>query len=645
MLGDRDLSSLSVSPDMASTGPYIDELEGYRQAYNAHTKASAQMGMTESFAEKEAEQIRWLHEQGEISIPALSEDFVDEYLAEVPRPFAMSGNYKDVYRYYGGEESPEVAKRLQDYDLRIEDMRKKYPQRKFMNSREMFDSVVRDGVEAEARVSSSRGGGIGKFVGEAVASLNPSTDPINAATLMVGGAGSTALKRILSQFGAQSAVESLNQVLGVQEQRRIMGLSSGWRDALSRVAMAGVGGAMVQGGGEAIGAAVRGGKRWFADAPETIKPPVAAKVQITPEMTAAGRAQITAAIQRLDPLTRTPEGRARATQDLDYMASRLDAWGGEAPVNLRPPRADTALPRAATEDFISRPEMTATPYDNVDVVARKIDPQTFEVFDRLSEQKIAMRAQLDAMRPESAGVREQIDDISDRIDNLRNKVERNSQAGTRRATAQSKRLEEMVQEREALMRQSGGEDTPPMRAVREELQRIDYKMRDMYPQVTRAYTQARGEWSASQSMHDRVSNMIRSGRKELPPARVAETAQEAFERIGSPEDAAPILVRAPSVASKIPQGADNMTVAQIIAKQDSEVLNETIEAFRASINKVLKGEEPVTVPGYESKLNMSDEIITTNKDGTGQRKTTVREMLAEHAETEEDLKAIKSCSI
>lgn len=651
MLGNANSNDDYVQSGNAASGPYIDSLEGFKQSWEAQTKASAQMGMVQALSDIDFEQSRWLKEQGEIDVPLLSPEFAEQYLEKgLPRPFAVSGSYKDVYRFYGKGGDEATAQALEAYDKRIEQMRQKYPQRKFMSSREMFDKVVSDAVEAERTVEQSRGGGFGKFLGGAAASvLSPSTDPLNTLTLGIGGVGKTAVARIATEAGAQSVIEGLNQITGVQEQREIMGLSHGFADAASRVGMAAIGGAAGQGIAEGVGYA---GRRFFrgtpADPAPAFEPPKT--FTRTAEQDAEAMANLRRAMGDIHPLTKTPEGRARATQDLDYIKSRLEAWDGEKPLDIRPPRTDTAIPQPVDDIIPAAIRDKALGNDSIDVRARQIDAKTFKVYDELADQKVVLRAELDRMRPDSAQLQERVNDISDRIDAITQKVERQWQVSPKRAQASQKRLDEMIAERDTLVEQIKGRDTPEMARVRDQLMQTDYKMRDLGPQVRRAYAQAQGDWEARGEYLNLINQSIRDGSKEVrTPTKPGPLDDINVEDIKFNDDIvrqAPILQRSPSVEGRMREDADAMDYAKAITEDDGKILDEGVESFRASISKALEAEDgKVSVLGYESKLDLADEITVPNPDGKGERTITVRQLLEEQLEAEENIKAVTSCSI
>lgn len=660
MFGEFKESDRVIDPNTAAKGAYVDDLEAFNRAWDAQVKTSSMMGMAKSISDLDSEQSQWLKQQGEIDVPTLDENLTQQYLrvfskgsrpSSITQAVNVGGGFKDLYRYYGPQGADEdVAKRFESYDTKIEEMKAKYPQRKFMSTRDIFDNVVSAGQKAEQSANDMRGGAVGEFIGGAVASMNPMTDPLNFATMGVGGFGRTAAARIGTEMGAQTVIEGFNQVTGVQDQREAMGLSNGWGDAVSRVGATAIGAGVLQGAGEVIVAgASAAGRRWFKSTPDDPAPAyeIPKTVQRTPEMQATAEANLRRAMSEINPLTRTPEGRARATQDLDFIKSRMEAWDGEAPMNIKPPQGDTAMSRAA-EGFLP-PTIKAEPNASVDIRARQIDAKTFDVFDRLADEKVALRSQLDLIRPDTAPLHKQVDDLNDRIDAVKNKVERNLSSHSRRTPATEARLKKMEQERDELLAQVKGKDTPPMAAVRDQLMKVDYRMRDMAPQVSRAYAQARGDWGVREQDVGHIQQMIRNGEKEFPRVDNSPLKDIDPDTIRWNDDLtarAPILERSASVEAQMREGADAMDYASAIVKADGEVLDEALDSFRASIKGALESPDgKVSVLGYESKLDLADEITVPNKDGNGERTITVRELLEEQMQAEEDAKAITSCSI
>jgi hypothetical protein len=114
-------------------------------------------------------------------------------------------------------------------------------------------------VQAQAQATEQRAAGLlaradmgGDMVGflAGFAGAFNKNDPVNIGSLGLGGWGSKASLRILSEMGIGAAAETINQVLGVHENRQLLGLdNSVWRSAQMILFAAG-GAGLVRGGFE-----------------------------------------------------------------------------------------------------------------------------------------------------------------------------------------------------------------------------------------------------------------------------------------------------------------------------------------------------------------------------------------------------------
>jgi hypothetical protein len=218
--------AMSVTPDQAATGPRVGFLQAFENSYNAQTRASAMFGIENEMQNVEAEQMQKLRDAG-----------IDA--SEVPQLGALRyPMYMETARYYEDGGEPETAQRLKAYDERITKLREKYPDMGLMTSEEIWSNVKSKAQSYEQEYNRSRttiGGTVGNFIGGTVGAFNPESDPLNTLTLNVGGMGRSILTRVAGQGIAQGAIETVNQALGVQEQRRLLGLDYGVGDAVSRV--------------------------------------------------------------------------------------------------------------------------------------------------------------------------------------------------------------------------------------------------------------------------------------------------------------------------------------------------------------------------------------------------------------------------
>lgn len=666
-LSEASEDATSVAPEQAATGPRVGFLESWAVSWNEQTRAAAMYGIEDQMWKLDSEQTRAMRSAGIEDVPILSPDSVGFWADNMPGPAAGVERYLDVARYYVDGAEPGFATQLQDYDKRIEDLREKYPNLNLQTSREMWERVQSEAQRYEQQAVSNRrtlGGEIGAFIGGSLGALNPNTDPLNFLTLGVGGVGKSIIGRVATQGGAQGVIEGINQITGVQEQRRLLGLDYGLGDAVSRVAGAAIGGAAVQGVGEAIGVGLR---RWFRSTPidtalpptpEVLERPALPDTRMVPPHAIPADGDLAAAkltrepdtyidyLHEQSPLSVTRAGRARTVLDLDYMTTRLDEWGGERPWEIAP-KTDTALtpPRG---DFVNVPDMTRfVEKSQIDEIARRVDPDTFRRYDELAQRKQTYTKWLDELsETRDAGVQQRIDDIDDKIYQIAAKAD---EVGGKRAAKLRKDIKALEAEKAQIVTESAAKETPDMARVRRELMRDDEKMRDLAPLVSRAYSRARNKWTNTAADRQAVMDMMREGRTDLradPQAeRIAAGAEQAVAE--TLMDRAPILRQADKVSGKIAKDADAGDVAQAIVAENLKVLDEALETYRASLDGLIGTEKngEITLTNGQ-KLNLDrDKIFVPNEEGTGARQMTVRELLEENKMDEYELEAVGTCSL
>lgn len=666
-LSEASKDAVSVAPEQAATGPRVGFLESWAVSWEEQTRAAAMYGIENQMWQLDSEQTRAMRDAGIEDVPILSPDSVGFWADNMPGPAAGVERYLDVARYYVDGAEPGFATQLQEYDQRIEDLRGKYPNLNLQTSREMWERVQSEAQRYEQMSATNRrdlGGEIGAFIGGSLASLNPNTDPLNFVTLGVGGAGKTILGRIAAQAGAQGVIEGINQITGVQEQRRLLGLDYGLGDAVSRVAGAAIGGAAVQGVGEAVGFGLR---RWFRSTPtdtalpptpEVLNRPALPDTRMVPPHAIPADEGLAAAkltrepetyvdyLHEQSPLSVTRAGRARTVLDLDYMTTRLDEWGGERPWEIAP-KTDTALtvPRG---DFVNMPDMTRfVEKAQIDEIARRVDPDTFRRYDELAQRKQTYKRWLDELSDtRDAGVQQRIDAVDEKIYQLAAKAD---ETGGKRAAKLRKDIKALEAEKAQIVAESAAKETPDMARVRRSLMADDEKMRDLAPLVSRAYSRARNKWTNTAADRKAVMDMMREGRTDLradPQAeRIVAGAEQAVAE--TLMDRAPILRQADKVAGKVAKDADAGDVAQAIVAENLKVLDEALDVYRASLDGLIGTEKngEITLANGQ-KLNLDrDKIFVPNEEGTGARQMTVRELLEENKMDEYELEAVSSCSL
>jgi hypothetical protein len=433
-----------------------------------------------------------------------------------------------------------------------------------------------------------------------------------------------------------------------------------------RVGTTAIGGAGFQAIGEGAAAGFKyAGKRWFnstgAADPIPSPPPIEQKpllLEYKPEQPGqntripystddarlAANMQYNEVLRAATPYGSTPRAVARAVSDVEAVAAKLEAWDGESPLNITP-RSSTALPtevrmNAAPEIKIQSPGRT------LDELARDVDPKLFKQYDELADRANEYRRWLGEMRPDNAKLDVEITDLQARIDNLKYKM---AKLGKRKQANLQPELDDLEAQIGKKRANAGGRDTPEMSRVRQELIRTDEKMRDFAPLVTRAYAQARNEWDLGEADRELVRQMVREGRKDLPqqkPSPLQDTYENTLNRMARKPEG-PILSQRSSVAVK--QGADDADVATAIIKKNVADMEVALNNYRANLSKILTEENAsgeISIAGSDHKFNLDkDTIRIENEDGVGFRDVTLRELLEDNVDAEENMKAVQVCSL
>lgn len=648
---EENKDAMTVAPEQAATTPRVGFLDAFENSYNAQVRGSAMYGI-----ENEIQNVAWAQNKKlrDAGVPN----------ADIPQLVGPSmSSAMEIARFYEDGGDPETAKRFQDFDTRIDSLRQKHPGVDLLTSREIWGDVKSKAQMYEEKNNTYRtttGGAIGGFVGAAIGGLNPYTDPLNAATLGVGG-GATALGRIAFQGAAQGVTETANQLLGVQEERRLLGLEHGTGDALVRIAGAAVSGVVAQGLGEGV---VAGARRFFRSTPKDVASPPGDELISRPALPdtsaippGAIPADETLAAAKLtrepqsfqdyvnerSPFAQSRAGKARSVIDMDYVSKQLDDWEGPRPWEM-PPKTDTmVLPgQVAGKELPTLDRFVEGA--QVDSHARLIDPDTFAKYDELANRKQVYKRwidELDADRKLNAGA--EADVIDQKISTLQQQAE---QTGGKRAAKIRKDIAALHAEKAAVYDKVLPGDNADKARVRQQLLRDDEKMRDLAPLVSRAYARARGKWVNTEADRIAVHDMIRQGRTEvgIPPEqkRVADAVEQAMS------DKAPILRSATRPDVKAPANASPLDVAAAVAKADGDVISESLDRFRSSLTAILKpeGDSKVLITGVKDPIDIDQTTVyVPHETGDGGREVTLRELLQEAKDSETELQAVSACSL
>lgn len=328
---DANREAYAGPADAFSTGTRFGFFDAFDAAYEAQARANSLYGLEAAFADTEAEQARAIRAAGLVPPRSLFEDVEG----------GRHAPYFKAAQFYSGDasEPSDIGSRLATRDAEIEELRKKNPSLQLRTYREMWGHVRERAQTAERRwgqSDNSVSGALGGFIGEMAASVDPRTDPFNFATLGVGGFGRTALGRIATEGLGQGAIETVNQLTGVQENRELLGLEHGFAEGAMAVGSAVAFGATIRGAAEGVGAL---GRRWFQNTPADPAPPVPDAPE--PITDAEADALFVAAENHFNETMRdvygpTRVGAGKTAADLEAVSEQLDAWDGPQPHQVTP---------------------------------------------------------------------------------------------------------------------------------------------------------------------------------------------------------------------------------------------------------------------------------------------------------------------
>lgn len=665
VLSEVNRDALTLPAGDITRGKRLGFLEAFEAAYQDNFFVNAQFGAEYELRSMEIEnfqRIRSVQEQ----IPRTLQDYTPTTMSGIPLDYTEYTAFLSGMADGGGRISP----RALEADEKLDELKRKYPGAGILTYTDMFNAMREKAQRVRMRASrdTSWTGYLGWFTGGTVGGLDPRTNPLGFYTLPAGGFGKTAVQRIASQGVAQGVIEGVAQFTGVRENMRILGFDPTIEESLYAAGGAAIGGAALQGVGEGLGVL---GRRWFRNTPDDPAPPAPApdRVRQAPEPSPApepGRASVETVnaaeaqlAQRMAPTLEGEQAITRAVQgvlgkapstmraaraDFAYMRDQLSRFDGPLPWEVVPP-THTRLPTA--DAGVNAPRVEAkTAGETVDDIARRVDPETFRVYDNLQKKKQQARNLLDFER----SARDLQADAT--LKPMREEVARLEQRyndATKRN--QKKQLPALEAARKALAdaeqaKRSG--DNEGMARARKRIMEIDEKMRDLAPAVSRAYTRAEGKWKVQQETLKDVERMIAEGRTTLEqtPAKsgVVDDAEKAYFSRPTVADSVPELRS--SLAKPVPDGKDAVDEVQRVAVEMLKKYDEQIDNFRSDMKKVIAkdGEDAVQIEGVQEPVKLSEKIVIEDAEGLP-RTMTVREMIEELDEAEEVLKVIGTCSV
>ena len=640
-----------IDPGLVGWDRQADFVEAWEIAWESQVRSHALRGMTVAFVEEDdAQRQRFMEANPTGRGPRLT-DLVDtDALAQ----HYVDGTPLDEEDAQGLAAYREHVKRAKDDGIEG-----------VLEPREMFGEVQRKAQEAEQRYDKtpfSATGHIGGFLGGAVAAVNPRTDPLNFATLPVGGFGKTIAARVATQMGAQGAIEGLNQLTGVQEDRRLLGLAHGFEQGLFQVGAAAVGGAVLQGAGEAVRV---GFKRAFSfkqvDQPKTASP-AAPDSTIPPEAIpthsqkqAAHDGSLRAAediIEQSSPTAGATRGSVAARQDVADVEAQLNDWGGPRPLDVAPKAApaDQGLPVVAAINKADPKTMRLaqkTVADRAETASAIPSPRGTRAKVARLEEAYATRLELERSSPEGvlkkrveveARIAEagkdlpkdvadlaKIDDLDARVAQLQESARRATGKGKTRRNNQAKRLQA---ERDAVVEAAA---EPVQRAAK-----ASDKARKLTPTVARARARADGRMEAT--WED-----FADARKILRGQSVQPKAKGTIEPKPQPADPLAHTVDTQAKPDDVPGKAQDVAAIKAL-EREQEALDVSVEDFRAEIGAMDLDATTARFNGIDEELDLNQKIMIENDRGEA-IEVTLREYLKQGREEAAELEALTVCRV
>lgn len=250
--------------DVPTLGPETGFIENVEAAFGSVSGPSSVLGMQDMFAQVYREQMDTARRLGYAP---------EDNLPDVQMPYGMMGTMFQSGAGRVRDPYPEGVGGRADLNPAFNRMAEFWDEApsfdgQLLTFRQMWEEAGSRLRALEEREANVRGratglGAIGSFVGGVAGSLTKN-DPLNIATLGIGGGGRQLSTRLISEGGIGMFVEGVNQASGVREVRAQAGLDNDIDRALAHMMMAGVGSAAFRGVIEGAPGAFRATERIVA---------------------------------------------------------------------------------------------------------------------------------------------------------------------------------------------------------------------------------------------------------------------------------------------------------------------------------------------------------------------------------------------
>lgn len=649
----RNEDATTIPLEYASQGKRLGFLGALDAGWEQQIRASSSFGLEVALRAEEQENIQKIRKLGGKAPASLNDSEDGTFFAGMTAGLD-SQNYTELVRALHEEtgapqSGPDSRERGRSYAVagtRNDELRKlqqQFPNAGIRTYDEMFDTVKQKALAAERTRTMNPTtfmGSIGGFIGDVIGGVDLRVNPIAFASLPAGGGGKSIITRAATEAGVQGVVEAFNQFTGVREQRDILGLE---QNTTSSIVGAVVGGAAIQGVGEAVRLGFRGIKnKWFRNIPGDPAPPMPEVIKNT-KGASVKTAAVTEEPKGLEvpqlyersPLAASRLGTARAMDDMASAHMELSSWSGPAPWELTPPTS-TALPRDIDLSGGS-PVRALSEGETLDEIARRVDPDAFRAYDKLVKQKAAHSNIVQTFH--QAEMKANAERIDNEIAQLR------SQKATPEIEQRIAALEAQKSEPIPVSVEPG--DVSKARAAQIA---TDTRIEKLTPTIERAYARAQNKWNLYEGQRAQIREMIKSGGSTLPPFALQEKFPEPAPVIRTPAEDIPEMNNIPVDATIRPEQFKTAAdYVQRVQQENKRIADEAIEGYRASVSKLLKPEGDsmtLKVDGAKYELHLDkDKIAVPNENGEGFKEVSVRQLLEDVDEGNKLLEAVSTCSV
>ncbi|MGN6535119.1 MAG: hypothetical protein ACTHKQ_05235 [Mesorhizobium sp.] len=320
-MGDREQNAIPDGPIEFSAGPQTGFMKNFNAALDEQRHVRSALGAEQDMAALEQQQLDQLYAAtGERMSPLFPGAFYS--------PTNPTGPYQmDIMHVLAGDTGKFTAQQ-------VEQMQREYAQTAqqqvdrynrlasahgLLTYDQMFKQVQQNAAQYVDQNASTADratfmGTIGNIIGGAVGSFNPFRDPVNFATLALGGFGNTALVKIASEMGMAGLGQAAQLLTGGYENEALLNQAPTGGQMAEQIATTALGAGVLRGAGEAAATGFRAVAKHFG-----------ARAS---DVTAGALAH--EAEQAIGP---SPYGTSRAAQGMRD-AEVLDALNRDLPMNM-----------------------------------------------------------------------------------------------------------------------------------------------------------------------------------------------------------------------------------------------------------------------------------------------------------------------